>query len=274
MSITPNTGNQITTGAGTATVVSIPSSLFGGDGLTASTTPIGNNDDGFWAINMPFNISYNGTSYNQVYVGTNSYLTFGAGSSEYLNLSAANPNIPKIMITARDNSAQRIYYGEIGSAPNRTVRLRWEGTNRTTGTLGSPNMVWEATFYENAPAQIDLQIGVNANGPGPLLSYDCGFSGTSAACPVAAGLIATALEYNRSWGWADIRTWLQGLTEQSDTTFYQGPDPQTANSADWDDVVSLMGGTRKVAYNQFPISPFTLSGAGLTMSGAGLAITT
>jgi len=250
--------------------------LFGGDGLTASTTPIGNNDDGFWAINMPFNISYNGTSYNQVYVGTNSYLTFGAGSSEYLNLSAANPNIPKIMITARDNSAQRIYYGEIGSAPNRTVRLRWEGTNRTSGTLGSPNMVWEATFYENAPAQIDLQIGVNANGPGPLLSYDCGFSGTSAACPVAAGLIATALETNRNWGWADVRTWLHSLNEQSNTTFYQGPDPNSANSVDWADLNSLMGGARRVGYNNIGI-PFTgvitLGGAGLNMSGAGFTIT-
>jgi hypothetical protein len=109
---------------------------------------------------------------------------------------------------------------------------------------------------------------------GAISSFDCGFSGTSAACPVAAGLIATALEYNRSWDWNDIRSWLQGLTTQSDTTFYQGPDPATADSADWADLFSLMGGTRKVAYNQFPISPLTLGGAGLTISGAGLAITT
>lgn len=109
---------------------------------------------------------------------------------------------------------------------------------------------------------------------GAIASFDCGFSGTSAACPVAAGLIATALEYNRSWDWNDVRTWLQGLTEQSDTTFYQGTDPTTADSLDWSDLNSLMGGTRKVAYNQFPISPLTVGGAGLTISGAGLAITT
>jgi hypothetical protein len=272
LSINANTGNQITTGVGTATVVSIASSLLGGDGLASSTTPTsGNNDDGYWTLALPFDISYNGVTYSTVYIGTNSYITYTAGSTLYV-VGASAPALPKIMLTARDNSAQRIYYGAVGSAPNRTYRVRWEGTNATSGTLGSPNMVWEATFYENAPAQIDIQIGVNANGSGSTM-YDCGFSGTSAACPVAAGLIATALEYNRSWGWSDVRTWLQGLTSQSDTTFYQGPDPATADSADWADLNSLMGGTRKVAYNQFPISRINLSGAGLTVSGAGLAIT-
>lgn len=111
---------------------------------------------------------------------------------------------------------------------------------------------------------------------GAIASFDCRFGGTSAACPVAAGLIATALEYNRSWGWAEVRTWLQSLNTQSNTTFYQGPDPQTANSVDWADLVSLMGGTRKVAYNVIPepqpVST-TIGGAGLAVSGAGLTIT-
>jgi hypothetical protein len=112
--------------------------------------------------------------------------------------------------------------------------------------------------------------------PGAIASFDCRFGGTSAACPVATGLIATVLEYNRDWGWADVRTWLQSLTTQSNTTFYQGPDPQTANSVDWADLVSLMGGTRKVAYNLFPGSQpesVTIGGSGLAISGAGLAIT-
>ena len=277
LSVAPNTGNRITTGVGTATVTSIPSAFFDLSGLFVSTFPNnGNSDDGFWGIALPFNIRYNGTNYNQIFIGTNSYITFSNGSSEYLNLGPSNPFLPKIMITARDNSAQRLYYGLTGSAPTRNLLLRWEGTNATSGILGSPNMVWEATFYENILGQFDLQIGVNANGPGPAQFYDCGFSGTSAACPVAAGLIATALEYNRSWGWAEVRSWLQGLTTQSSSTFYQGPDPQTATSADWADLNSLMGGTRKVAYNLIPQpqpASTTISGAGLAISGAGLTIT-
>ena len=179
------------------------------------------------------------------------------------------------MITAADNSAQRIYYGSVGSAPNRTYRVRWEGTNATGGTLGSPNMVWEATFYEASPTQINIQIGVNAKSEAAAIFYDTRFGGTSSACPTATGLIATALEVNRSWTWQDVRTWLQSLTTQDAATFYQGPDPATATSTDWADLNSLMGGVRKVGYNNIAAVPqetITISGSGLTISGASLGI--
>ena len=106
---------------------------------------------------------------------------------------------------------------------------------------------------------------------GGLTSYDTSFNGTSSACPTAVGLIATALETNRSWTWQNIRTWLQGLTEQDAATFYQGPDPATATSTDWSDLNSLMGGTRKVAYNNIALPVLTISGS-LTIGGAGLSI--
>jgi hypothetical protein len=72
---------------------------------------------------------------------------------------------------------------------------------------------------------------------------------------------------------------LQSLTEQSAGTFYQGPDPATATSTDWSDLVSLMGGTRRVAYNNIsapgPVTPATVTvgGTGLSISGTGLTIT-
>jgi subtilisin family serine protease len=104
--------------------------------------------------------------------------------------------------------------------------------------------------------------------------YDTRFSGTSSACPTATGLIATALETNRSWTWQEIRTWLQSLTDQSADTFYQGPDPATATTIDWADLNSLMGGTRKVLYNNIIGTTTTLfSGSGLTIGGSGLSIT-
>lgn len=99
---------------------------------------------------------------------------------------------------------------------------------------------------------------------GYLTSTDASFSGTSAACPVATGLIAAKLQYNRDWNWEDIRTWLQTIPLQQATTFYQGPDPSTATSADWSDINSLMGGTRRVLYNELLFTgtmagPFTMS---------------
>jgi hypothetical protein len=146
-----------------ASVTTITNSLLGAAALTTSTTPtVGNNDDGFWTLNLPFNISYLGNSYNTVYVGTNHYLTFTGGSSNYLNLGPTNPNLPKIMWSCADNSVQRIYYGVEGTAPNRTYRVRVEGAASTSGITGSPTMVNEYVFYEATPAQIDLQLGVNA----------------------------------------------------------------------------------------------------------------
>jgi hypothetical protein len=146
-----------------ASVTSLPTNLLGPASLTVSTTPgLGNNDDGVWRLDLPFNITFLGTSYNQIYVSTNHYLTFGGGSTNYSNLGPNNPNLPKIMWCAADNSAQRIYYGTEGIAPNRTYRVRLEGTANTSGIVGSPTMVNEYVFYENAPAQIDLQLGVNA----------------------------------------------------------------------------------------------------------------
>jgi hypothetical protein len=270
--VSAGTGNQITTSAGTASVITIPLSLFGGSGLSASTQPnFGNNDDGYWTLPLPFNVTYDGTSYSSVYVSTNSYLTFGMGSSTFV-CSEVSPPLPKIMIGARDNSAQRIYYGTVGSAPNRTYRLRWEGTNNIVGTLGSPNTVWEATFYENAPTKIEIQIGLNANYVVTTNNYDNGFGGTSSACPTATGLIATVLETNRSWTWQDIRTWLQRLPEQSASTFYQGVDPTTATTGAWGDLESLMGGTRRIIYNNIGGLPIAIGGSGLTISGAGLTI--
>ena len=146
----------------TATVTTLSNSLLGSASLTSSTTPtVGNNDDGYWTLSLPFNVKFFGTNYNQINVGTNHFVTFGGGSSNYSNLGPSNPGFPKIMWCSDDNSVQRIYYGTEGSAPNRTYRVRVEGNANSTGTLGSPGMVNEWVFYEATPEQIDLQLGAN-----------------------------------------------------------------------------------------------------------------
>jgi hypothetical protein len=150
-------------GSPSATVSSIPNSILGAASLTASTAPdFGGNDDGFWAVVLPFNISYLGNSYATVYLGTNGYLTFEGGSEAYDSLGPTTPNYPKIMLGAADRSIQRIYYGEEGAEPNRTFRIRAEAhASYSGGVLGSPTVVYEYVFYENTPNQIDLQIGIN-----------------------------------------------------------------------------------------------------------------
>ncbi len=145
-----------------ATVTTIANSLLGAASLTSSTVPsVGGNDDGYWTLNIPFNIEYLGSTYNVIYPSTNFYLTFGSGSTVWSGVSVANPGLPKIMWCARDNSVQRIYYGTEGIAPNRTYRVRMEGNASTSGTLGNPGMVCEYVFYEANPSRIDLQVGIN-----------------------------------------------------------------------------------------------------------------
>ena len=148
-----------------ATATSITNSILGAAALTSDTTHAG--DDDYWTLTLPWIFTYLGTSYTTLYVGTNSYITFTAGSTQYSGFSASSPVLPKILIAAADNSAQRIYYGIEGVAPNRTYRIRFEGAATSGGApLGSPTIVWEAVLYENNTAMIDIQIDNNAQAGG------------------------------------------------------------------------------------------------------------
>lgn len=60
------------------------------------------------------------------------------------------------------------------------------------------------------------------NGQQSLKSYDYSFSGTSAACPVTVGLIATKLQYNRSWTYSDVRNWIGSSGWIPENKFYRG----------------------------------------------------
>lgn len=177
----PTTGHRMTTGLVSGTWTSITSSLLGAASLTSSTLPTGSNDDGYWTLTLPFNITFEGVSYSTIYVGTNFYITFGAGRGDYAGLGATSPPVPKIMISAADNSAQRIYYGTEGSAPNRTYRVRLEGNNAISGTLGAPTIVYEAVFYENNPTQFDIQVGANSRNTISAVWHDFDYSRINSA---------------------------------------------------------------------------------------------
>ena len=140
-------------------------------------------DDGYFTFVLPqgWNTNFLGTQYPAFYVGTNGYVTFGSGSSLYSGLSYASPPYPKIMISAGDNSTQRIWYGLYGSAPNRFLVVQQEGLNTLhyydpTNTLpiDSPNypngpwqtgvgpMAWQMVFYEGSPNVINFFILANS----------------------------------------------------------------------------------------------------------------
>ena len=83
-----------------------------------------------------------------------------------------------------------------------------------------------------------------------ILSYDAVFSGTSSACPVAAGIIATKLQYNRTWTYADVKSWLStSVTNLSSTYLYTGTEATTATDSNWSDYDNLQGAEPKVIWD-------------------------
>ena len=83
-----------------------------------------------------------------------------------------------------------------------------------------------------------------------VTAVDNDFGGTSSACPVGAGLIATKLQYNRGWAWSDVKTWILNLTQQDPTKFYVGNEATTVNSNEWQDTEHLNGGSPIVMYDK------------------------
>ena len=97
---------------------------------------------------------------------------------------------------------------------------------------------------------------------------DTRFSGTSAACPVAAGFLASVMQYNRDWTYEDLRTWIEtNLTSQSTSTLYHGFEATTPTDVRWNkeysssgsfvshSVTSLQGAPGRILYNaSIPVS--------------------
>ncbi len=124
---------------------------------------------------------------------------------------------------------------------------------------------------------------------------DTEFTGTSAACPVAAGFLASVMQYNRDWTYENLRTWIEtNVTPQSTSTLYHGFEATTPTDVRWSSeysssgsfvsysVTSLQGAPSRVLYNAIiPVStaygvqvgdpppaptPYSISGS-LTING-------
>jgi len=85
---------------------------------------------------------------------------------------------------------------------------------------------------------------------------DTRFSGTSAACPVACGMLGVVMQYNRGWTYEDLRNWIQNNVEiQPSADMYEGTEV-TSPTANWAaDYNALQGGERRILYQAtIPVS--------------------
>ena len=128
-------------------------SVAGLNSLTSPTT--GDNDDGYWTLNLPFTFTMFSTDYTQINVGTNSYITFGGGSTTEPNIFPTNVPYAKIMIgsgerfggNAPDTSCQRIYYG-----------------TEPTGNYATPVNTYTIDAVNNSNIAFSLSNGTDRNG--------------------------------------------------------------------------------------------------------------
>lgn len=124
--------------------------------LNADTSPnIGDNDDGYFTVPIPFDIEFLSVTYDQLYVGTNGYITFGNGSLAE-PVSANQVTQPKIMIGSGNKngdsqyastSCQRIYYGA-----------------EPTGNYSSPVNTYSIDVINNSNVAWTLSNGSDRNG--------------------------------------------------------------------------------------------------------------
>ena len=76
------------------------------------------------------------------------------------------------------------------------------------------------------------------------------FNGTSSACPIAAGLIAAKLQYNRTWTYADVKNWLANDVGDTTTSYlYSGTEATTATDSNWTDTYNLQGANLRIIYD-------------------------
>ena len=106
---------------------------------------------------------------------------------------------------------------------------------------------------------------------GSIESQDRIFNGTSSACPIFAGLLATKVQYNRSWNYNDVRTWIQSLGQVDSSEFHYGSEATTAEGSEWSDTRSLHGAPGYVAYDKTAATTLTTITGPLTITGLSIS---
>lgn len=227
--------------------------------IVGSSNPDYNN---YWANNSNVALSNaTNTFFGRTYYNTSSRRGYPAQIGKYTD--AGSIVYPAITIGAL--SATNYY--NLSQESKINYSMRGEGTEVYApgeGVLAAS--AWPDDSGRTQYNRADTYPGAN------FIFKDIFFNGTSASCPVATGLIATILQYNRTWTWQNVKTWIQSLELQTEAAFYQGFDPISPLSSGWSDYESLMGGARRILYNNTTDANVTIGGPGLTIGGTGLRV--
>lgn len=133
------------------TIVDVPA-LPGVTHYTGAQASFGDYDDDYWALTLPFDAEFQTVLFPDIYVGTNSYVTFGSGSSARNSLDFDNPPNNKIMVAGGDRGCDSMYFY---TSPTEWW-IRWEG-NDNYNLNGNP-LIWQIGSTSAAPHIYKLDI--------------------------------------------------------------------------------------------------------------------
>ena len=194
---------------GAYTITAGTKAPVGSAGMTSVTMPLSGQsaDDGFTTTTLANSFRFYGTAYTTIYPGTNTYLTFTAGSGLYRDLTlgpTAVPALPAIHIGSADNSSQ-VFFRQAGT---NYTRLRYEGWASTSiGGVGA--IIYELRFFNQVVGTDDIYVEIVTgthnrtggvwgitNGAAPSATFTS-FGGLTAG----TGLVGTsgALAQNQSY---------------------------------------------------------------------------
>ena len=157
----------------------------------------------------------------------------GDGRFKAINIGALDDDFGEGIIGSQDNKA---FYSDCGPAVDCYAPAN--------GTLAaaSPN---DSTSI--VPRFDNTYPGMTADSGSAEDTY---FNGTSAACPVACGFLATVLEHNRAWDWSNIKDFIKNTVEsQTPETMFIGGDYADPYDVGWLDTRSLAGSSPIVLYD-------------------------
>lgn len=122
-------------------------------GMTPVVTSDG--DDSSVNLDIGFDFPLYGETYrNEIYLCSNSFITFGYSDTSYYGLDTEFPGV-SLQITAADRSYQRVY---TSSDSDDSFRVRYEGhTSYSGGTAGFPTIAWETTFFSDGRIYIETE---------------------------------------------------------------------------------------------------------------------
>jgi hypothetical protein len=153
-------------------------SLYGNanPGFTVVT---GDDDDEAYSIPVDFPIEFLGNSYSDgnVFLVSNSYLTFGP--DDYTDYNPVGPvviPVPAIFVGAMDLSNQKYYYGYADGTD--VFVIGYEGSIDTDGQEDYPAIKWELQVSSATPDQITIVVDGPANNGGAL-NFPAGVWGIS-----------------------------------------------------------------------------------------------